>query len=131
MTNGPVRPRLEFPTALLTLATPILTFVLFFALSFSVANDLGRAFLALLVAFIIILLVGFLVPAVYRRINRGSLLVHTSASFFFGLVSALFLTLGNLSPWIICWIVLCLFWAYLPNPSFHRSLEENFGDLFN
>ncbi|AGY60291.1 hypothetical protein [Gloeobacter kilaueensis] len=129
MANGPTRPRLVLPKPLLTLGILVLTLIVYFLLP--VANDLGRAALALFVSLVVILLVGFLVPAVYRRVDRGSLLVHTSASFFFGLVSALFLTLGNVFPWIFCWLVLCLFWTFLPNPSFHRSLEDNFGDLFS
>lgn len=92
---------------------------------------IGRAFLALVIGLTLILLIGFLVPQVAQRVERSSLLVHTGASFFFGLVSSIFLSLGNPIPWIGTWLVLCLCWTFLPSPSFHRSLEDNFSDLFN
>ncbi len=129
MADGPVRPRLEFPTPLLSLILLVLTILLFLVLP--VANDLGRGFLALVAALSLILLPGFLVPQVGRFVNRGSLLVNTGASFFFGLVSVIFLTLGNIFPWVAVWLVLCLLWTFLPDPSFHRSVEDSFGDLFN
>lgn len=129
MADGPARPRLEFPTPLLSLILLVLTILLFLVLP--VANDLGRGFLALVSGLALILLLGFLVPQVGRFVNRGSLLVNTGASFFFGLVSVIFLTLGNIFPWVAVWLVLCLLWTFLPDPSFHRSVEDNFGDLFN
>lgn len=117
------------PAPLLTLVVPLVS--IFLLLVLPIEAILVRALLALFTSLIVILLCGFLIPAIGNRVSRSSLLIHTGASFFFGLVSALFLALNNPIPWIVSWLVLCLLWTFLPEPSFHRGLEDNFGNLFN
>jgi len=127
MAANQMRSLSQLPTPLLSLVMLAVGVVLTFVLP--VGSMMGRAFLALVAGLTLILLVGFLVPQVARKVRRSSLLVHTGASFFFGLISIFFLNLSVI-PWIATWLILCLAWTFLPAPSFHQKLEENFGDLF-
>ena len=124
--STPVR----LPSSLLSLSVFLLTIPLFFVLP--VPNDLGRAALSILIAWVVLLLASFLLPApwVERFISKSGLLIHASVSFFFGLVSSIFLPM-SIIPWLVSWLVLCFLWVLLPGEDFHDRLEERFDRLLS
>ena len=124
--SNPVR----LPSSLLSLSVFLLTIPLFFVLP--VPNDLGRAALAILIAWVVLLLAAFLLPApwVERLISKSGLLVQASISLFFGLISSIFLPMSMI-PWLASWFVLCFLWVLLPGQDFHDRLEERFDRLLS
>lgn len=124
--STPVR----LPSSLLSLSVLLLTVPLFLVLP--VPNDLGRAALSILIAWIVLLLAAFLLPGAWveRFVSKSGLLVHASLSFFFGLVSSIFLPMSMI-PWLVSWFVLCFLWILLPGADFHDRLEERFDRLLS
>ena len=120
----------RLPSSLLSLSVFLLTIPLFFVLP--VPNDLGRAALSILIAWVVLLLAAFLLPVpwVERFISKSGLLVHASVSFFFGLLSSIFLPM-SIIPWLVSWLVLCFLWVLLPGENFHDRLEERFDRLLS
>ena len=124
--SSPVR----LPSSLLSLSVFLLTIPLFLVLP--IPNDLGRAALSILIAWGVLLLAAFLLPApwVERFVSKSGLLVNASISVLFGLVSSIFLPM-SIVPWFVSWLVLCFLWLLLPGEDFHDRLEERFDRLLS
>jgi hypothetical protein len=124
--SSPVR----LPSSLLSLSVFLLTIPLFLVLP--IPNDLGRAALSILIAWGVLLLAAFLLPApwVERFVSKSGLLVNASISVLFGLVSSIFLPM-SIVPWLVSWLVLCFLWLLLPGEDFHDRLEERFDRLLS
>jgi hypothetical protein len=124
--SSPVR----LPSSLLSLSVFLLTIPLFLVLP--IPNDLGRAALSILIAWVVLLLAAFLFPATWveRFVSKSGLLVNASISVLFGLVSSIFLPM-SIVPWLVSWLVLCFLWLLLPGEDFHDRLEERFDRLLS